>query len=122
MTKPVNHNHGAELMNNLRYITENVSRSEILAQLAEEASELSQAALKMRRAEDGKNPTPMSTNDGRLALLQEWADVNLCAMALSETGLDLGTYETQVIIESKANRWANRLSENISKQNQEAKS
>lgn len=106
-----NHKQGAELMNDLRYITENISRSEILAQLAEEASELSQTALKMRRAEDGSNPTPMSTNNGRLALLQEWAGVNLCAMVLSETGLDLGTYETQVIIESKANRWANRLSE-----------
>lgn len=120
MTKTGRNKHIAELTNNLRYITQSVPRSEILAQLAEEASELAQAALKMRRAEDRANPTPISTDEGRIALLEEWADVNLCAMALAEAGLDLGTYETQVIIESKANRWANRLSENIN--NQEAKS
>lgn len=33
-------------------------REEILAQLAEEASELAQAALKLRRALNGTNPTP----------------------------------------------------------------
>lgn len=37
-------------------------REKILAQLAEEASELAQAALKLRRALDGTNPTPYFYN------------------------------------------------------------
>lgn len=32
--------------------------AEVLAQLAEEVAELAQAALKLRRALDGTNPTP----------------------------------------------------------------
>lgn len=36
----------------------NLPKAEILAQLAEEASELAQAALKLRRAIDKENPTP----------------------------------------------------------------
>ena len=41
-------------------INEILDKTEILAQLAEESSELAQAALKLRRAIDGKNPTPKS--------------------------------------------------------------
>jgi hypothetical protein len=39
-------------------ISDILPKTEILAQLAEEASELAQAALKLRRALDGTNPTP----------------------------------------------------------------
>lgn len=39
-------------------VSDILPKTEILAQLAEEASELAQAALKMRRALDGTNPTP----------------------------------------------------------------
>lgn len=53
-------------------------REEILAQLAEEASELAQAALKLRRALDGTNPTPKSVAECEENLLEEWADVDLC--------------------------------------------
>lgn len=41
-------------------VSDILSKTEILAQLAEEASELAQAALKLRRAMDGTNPTPKS--------------------------------------------------------------
>lgn len=41
-------------------ISDILPKTEILAQLAEEASELAQAALKLRRALDGTNPTPKS--------------------------------------------------------------
>lgn len=34
--------------------------TDLLCQLAEEASELAQAALKLKRAMEGTNPTPMS--------------------------------------------------------------
>lgn len=39
-------------------VSDILPKTEILAQLAEEASELAQAALKLRRALDGTNPTP----------------------------------------------------------------
>ena len=39
-----------------RKISDILPKTEILAQLAEEASELAQAALKLRRALDGTNP------------------------------------------------------------------
>lgn len=39
--------------------------TEILAQLEEEASELAQAALTLRRALDGTNPTPKDDTEGR---------------------------------------------------------
>lgn len=118
MTKTDRYKRSSELDNNLQYITQNVPLSEILAQLAEEASEMSQAALKLRRAQGNENPTPVSVEDCKRALLEEWADVRLCTMALAKAGLDMGSREAQVIIESKANRWANRISENI--KNQEA--
>lgn len=40
-----------------------LSREELLAQLAEECSEAAQAALKLRRAGSGENPTPVSEED-----------------------------------------------------------
>ena len=45
--------------------------TEILAQSAEEASELAQAALKLRRALDGTNPTQKSVEECEENLLEE---------------------------------------------------
>ena len=39
-----------------KYVHDNLDRKEIIMQLAEEASELSQSCLKYIRALDGKNP------------------------------------------------------------------
>lgn len=55
---------------------------ELLAGLAEEATELAQAALKMRRTLDKSNPTPMTTGDASRNLNEEFADVLLCAAVL----------------------------------------
>lgn len=44
-------------------VSDILPKTEILAQLAEEASELAQAALKLRRALDGTNPTPKSVEE-----------------------------------------------------------
>lgn len=46
-------------MTDIRYIASVLSTEDILCQLAEEASELAQAALKLRRALTGTNPTPL---------------------------------------------------------------
>ena len=58
---------------------------ELLAGLAEEATELAQAALKMRRTLDKSNPTPMTTGDASRNLNEEFADVLLCAAVLGLT-------------------------------------
>ena len=44
-------------------VSDILPKTEILAQLAEEASELAQAALKLLRALDGTNPTPKSVEE-----------------------------------------------------------
>lgn len=51
---------------------------EVLCQLAEEGAELSHAALKLRRAMTGKNPTPVWEDDAWENLVEEAADVMLC--------------------------------------------
>lgn len=77
---------------------------ELLAGLAEEAAELAQAALKMRRTLDKSNPTPVSTSEASHRLNEEFADVVLCAAAL---GLD--REEVERFIREKAARWSMRL-------------
>ena len=49
----------------------NLPKAEILAQLAEETSELAQAALKLRRAIDKENPTPKSQAEATDDLIEE---------------------------------------------------
>lgn len=61
----------------LQYIVDCLPTEELLAQLAEEASELAQAALKLRRVEDGTNPARISKEDAIKNLLKEIADVKL---------------------------------------------
>ena len=47
-------------MTSIEYIAENLSDEDILCQIAEEAAELAQAALKLRRAITQTNPTPVT--------------------------------------------------------------
>ena len=89
-------------------IREILVKTEILAQLAEEASELSQAALKLRRAIDGKNPTPRSVWACENALDEEIADVWLC---IREAGFsdDEHLITQGEIMTEKHDRWLSRL-------------
>lgn len=73
-----------------------------LIQLAEEASELSQAALKLIRARGGD--TPISELQAVRNLLEEIADVNVCIVAL-----DADKYAIEAIMRKKARRWERRL-------------
>ena len=86
--------------------------TEILAQLAEEASELAQAALKLRRALDGTNPTPKSVAECEANLTEEIADVNLCVgtllSALNISVEEFGNKIDSIAIAKKA-RWLFRL-------------
>lgn len=85
---------------------------ELLAQLAEECSEAAKAALKLRRARDGVNPTPVSEEEAFSNLVEELADVlfggelddddpcNMCD--------DVGDNMVE-IMEQKLARWKYRL-------------
>lgn len=74
----------------------------VLAQLAEEAAELAQAALKLRRVVDGRNPTPVTEQEARQNLMEEYTDVVHCA-------LELGVIENLHLIVEKRARWKARL-------------
>lgn len=90
-------------------IKEHLSFEELCAGLAEEAAELAQAALKLRRSLDMSNPTPVSPADAYGNLTEEVADVLLC---LRTMGFDIGKQEVQDVQNRKVKRWLGRLQEN----------
>lgn len=91
-----------------RVIREYVPKEELLAQLAEEAAELSQAALKLRRTFDNVNPTPVKRREAEKKLLEEIADVKLCLHVCGLEGVNQ-KIEVNRIISEKAERWLQRL-------------
>ena len=95
-------------MKNLRKICEHLDAPELLAQLAEEAGELTQAALKLRRVITGKNPTPVPQPKAVAGLIEEIADVQTCLSAVAYS-LQLDLDEAFDIADLKRSRWANRL-------------
>lgn len=105
------------------------SKSELLAQVAEEAVELSLAAmdmapeknssdlakaasrlahsaLKLRRTMSHENPTPVTTEAAVLKVQEEVADVLLC---LDILGFDVTDPNIDLIQEQKVMRWIGRL-------------
>lgn len=95
----------------MEYIKIQLPETEILAQLAEEASELAQAALKLRRAIEKRNPTIVSEEMARENLCEEYGDVLNCIEQI---------LTTQDLVDCDKNRnwklarWAERL---VSQQN-----
>ena len=85
-------------------------KTELLAQMAEEAAELSQAALKLRRALDGANPTPVPAGAAWNGLLEEYGDVLNCGDELL-TGLDMSLCAE--MRSKKMVRWKARLKEKM---------
>ena len=83
-------------------IIDALGEAEVLAQLAEEAAELAQAALKLRRVLDGRNPTPVAEWAARDNLKEEYTDVVLCAM-------EMGLFENLHLLVEKRARWKMRL-------------
>lgn len=92
----------------LQYIIDCLPGEELLCQLAEEASELAQAALKLRRCLDGTNPSRVPKEDAWKQLFEEIADVWLSLKAL---GLDTDSMleRYQDIQAEKTGRWADAL-------------
>lgn len=87
-------------------IKQHIPQDELLTQLAEECAELSQAALKLRRALTGINPTPVTVDEARKSLVKEAADVyNVLGLLLDAAD----NAEIYSIIRRKKARWLNRL-------------
>ena len=86
-------------------MTDFLTQDELLAGLAEEASELAQAALKLRRVLNRKNPTPVRIQDALLAFDEEVADVELC---LEQVALK-DRERIREIRNRKLARWIERL-------------
>lgn len=96
-------------MNTIEKIRATVPEDELLCQLAEEAAELAQAALKLRRCIVGINPTPTPQEKAEANLREELADVRLCAEVL-DRGTKIAN-QIDGIAASKLGRWAKRLEE-----------
>ena len=93
-------------MDNLPYIIANVPPAARMEQLAEEAAELAQAALKMARIMRGDNPTPVPYMEALRRLREEYTDVFVSAVAAELlTDSDLA--------KAKMDRWAARVKERM---------
>ena len=92
--------HGEEI----KYVKEQLSTRALLEGLAEEGAEMSQAALKLIRAIDGENPTPVSFAEACRKLAEEAGDV-LAYLHL----LDIGVPHLLVRDNPKWERWAERI-------------
>ena len=62
---------------------EKIGKPAMLEQMAEEAAELSQAALKLVRVIRNENPTPVTQGEAQKCLIEEWTDVYQCAIELN---------------------------------------
>lgn len=98
------------IIDRIKFVLTELGEEEVLCQLAEECDELGKAALKLRRALSGKNPTPVTVEQALENLLEEIADVELCLEVLG-----FGVYEIAVqvgeIWAEKVPRWVQRITE-----------
>lgn len=63
-------------------MVERIGKPAMYEQLAEECTELAQAALKLARIERRENPTPVTYSDACVNLVEEYSDVVQCANEL----------------------------------------
>ena len=89
-------------------VLEKHGKEYMLRQMAEECSELAQAALKYIRA--ARKETPMRIDEAIEHLTEEIADVRLMIDAVSATVLsERDVDDVQAIKEQKLDRWKTRL-------------
>lgn len=89
---------------NKEYVELHLTERELLEGLAEEASELTKAALKLIRANGTNNFTPITVEDARENLIEELGDI---AMIIDILGYNV----PQSSNNAKWNRWATRIKE-----------
>lgn len=85
-------------------ILECIGPAAMLEMLAEEATELAHAALKMARVIRNENPTPVKKKDAAKKVIEEFTDVVQCALEL-----DLDADKVQIV--KKTMRFQARWSE-----------
>ena len=93
-------------------IVSSLTLDDLLIQLAEEASELAQAATKYYRVMRGANPSPVSMQDARDALVEEIADVNVAAEAVRRK-MGISCDEIAEVEGAKIERWRRRVENGI---------
>lgn len=100
-------------MTDLEYIAANLSDEDILCQIAEEASEFAKAALKLRRAITGTNPTPVSARKAADDLIEEYGDTVVACVAyfIKHDLIDRKQVDILEQNNPKYNRWAQRIKE-----------
>ena len=99
-------------MADIKNVTDYLTPAELLVQLAEEGAELAQAALKLRRAYDGTNPTPKTVGECLDNLQEEVADVLLSLRIYCEADhIDFEDFLDGMdeIMIKKSDRWLERL-------------
>jgi NTP pyrophosphatase (non-canonical NTP hydrolase) len=96
-----------------RYIAGMLPESAILEQLAEEASELAHASLKLARILRGENPTPKAPKLAEEELREEIADVMVCLEVIGNTKYKRLVTDTEKIQAEKIARWESRLADFI---------
>lgn len=89
-------------------IVSQIGEGAALEQLAEEATELAQAALKLARIVRQENPTPVSYETAFYAFREELGDVRLCAKVLEEKYGRVNTVRSE---REKLKRWRQRLAD-----------
>ena len=77
----------------LRFIRGQITEEDALCAIAEESAELAQAALKLRRAMTGTNPTPVAPKTAKDSILEEIADVQVVCDVLLESVTDMETVD-----------------------------
>ena len=87
-------------------IKNHVPLDELLAGLAEECSELSQAALKLRRVFTQVNPTPKAEDEAIDDLYEEIADVELYLSMIT-----INRKYIKETMQRKLQRWESRINE-----------
>ena len=114
LTTPRERNRGV-MMTDLEYIAETLSEEDILCQIAEEAAELAQAALKLRRAITQTNPTPVSDEEAVDSIIEEYADTigafEIWAAKCGGDGVRLVGYDLAEIIDAKYARKVKQIKE-----------
>ena len=98
-------------MTNIDFINQALPETELLAQLAEECAELSQAALKLRRVlkRDEVSPTPEGVAACMTNLQEEIGDVLVCLQAAGYLADVTAQSEVEEVMRRKTRRWARRL-------------
>ena len=96
-------------MDDIDYIANNISELAVLMALAEEASELSKAAMKVARAKGLlDNPTPISVKQAENDLIEEYNDVVNCIDVLNKMP-SLTICVDVDLRKRKCRRWAERI-------------